>query len=341
MKDLVSILIPCYNAERWLHETIESALAQTWPNKEIIIVDDGSTDNTLMIARRYESSIFKVVSQENSGACASRNKALEWSQGAYIQWLDADDLLAPDKIEKQMEIAYHVGNPKVLLSCSWGKFHYRYWKTKFEPNGLWHNLSPIEWLSVRFGTRCWMSNSAWLTSRTLTELAGPWDERLLRDQDMEYFCRVVAMSEGVIFVPEAKNYVRRINSKSVSSNRSTKALESHFLSKTLCINYLLSLEDSAEIRNVCIMLLQKSIKEYYPDHESIIQEANKLAKELGGMLLPPTPIWKVSIAKRILGLTLANFMRRLWNVAKNFFTMNWDRLLYNLSKKFVGDRIPS
>ena len=102
MSVLVSILIPSYNAEEWIEETIQSALSQTWPRKEIIIVDDGSTDNSLRIAKEYESNSVKVISQENSGAAVARNKALEYAQGDYIQWLDADDLLAPDKIEKQL-----------------------------------------------------------------------------------------------------------------------------------------------------------------------------------------------------------------------------------------------
>ena len=102
MPELVSILIPSYNAEHWIAETIESALSQTWDNKEIIIVDDGSTDQTLQIAKKFESTLVKVISQENRGANVARNKALEFAQGDYIQWLDADDVLSPLKIEMQM-----------------------------------------------------------------------------------------------------------------------------------------------------------------------------------------------------------------------------------------------
>lgn len=75
MADLVSILIPCYNAEKWLKQTIESALAQTWQNIEIIIVDDGSTDNSLQILKTYESRKVKVVSQENKGGSAEIGRA--------------------------------------------------------------------------------------------------------------------------------------------------------------------------------------------------------------------------------------------------------------------------
>jgi glycosyltransferase involved in cell wall biosynthesis len=72
---LVSILIPAYNKEAWIEATIQSALAQTWQRKELIIIDDGSKDRTLEVIRRFESAQVKVVAQENQGACAARNKA--------------------------------------------------------------------------------------------------------------------------------------------------------------------------------------------------------------------------------------------------------------------------
>ena len=102
MKPLVSIIIPAYNAEEWIDQTIQSAIAQTWPRKEIIVVDDGSTDRTAEIARRFASKEVLVVSTENQGLSAAVNHAFRLSQGDYIQELDADDLLAPDKIERQL-----------------------------------------------------------------------------------------------------------------------------------------------------------------------------------------------------------------------------------------------
>ena len=107
MKPLVSILIPAYNAERWIADAIRSALAQTWPNKEIIVVDDGSADQTLQVARGFASKSVLVTTQPNRGAAAARNHAFSLGQGDYIQWLDADDLLAPDKVSLQMEALEH------------------------------------------------------------------------------------------------------------------------------------------------------------------------------------------------------------------------------------------
>jgi len=82
MKPLVSILIPAYNAEKWVGAAIASALGQTWRHKEIIVVDDGSTDRTLAVAREFESKGVCVMTQPNQGAAAARNKALSLRQGS-------------------------------------------------------------------------------------------------------------------------------------------------------------------------------------------------------------------------------------------------------------------
>src|SRR5438552_18454960 len=118
MDELVSILIPAYNAERWIADTIQSAMAQTWSRIEIIIVDDGSSDRTVAVSRRFESRRVKVVTQPNMGSTAARNKALEFAQGSYVQWLDADDLLHPEKVARQMVAAAAAANQKLLISGS-------------------------------------------------------------------------------------------------------------------------------------------------------------------------------------------------------------------------------
>ena len=91
LEPLVSILIPAYNAEETIADTIQSAIAQTWQRKQIVVVDDGSRDSTAEVARRFATKVT-VVSTENQGGAAARNHALRLSQGDYIQFLDADDL---------------------------------------------------------------------------------------------------------------------------------------------------------------------------------------------------------------------------------------------------------
>ncbi len=106
----VSILIPCYNAERWIGQCIESALLQTWPEKEVIVVDDGSTDGSLEIVQSFGARI-RWETGPNQGGNVARNRLLELSKGEWLQYLDADDYLLPEKIADHMKIV--VNNPGV------------------------------------------------------------------------------------------------------------------------------------------------------------------------------------------------------------------------------------
>ena len=140
MNPLVSILIPCHNAAPWLAETLESALAQTWQNLEIIVVDDGSTDESLSVAQQFNQRNLQIIPQHNQGAAAARNRALEAAQGEVIQYLDADDMLAPDKIEQQMAMLQ--AHPNCLISGAWTRFHRHYEDAVFTPEPLWQDLEP-------------------------------------------------------------------------------------------------------------------------------------------------------------------------------------------------------
>ena len=307
-KSLVSILIPAYNSQAWFADTLRSALGQTWEPKEIIVVDDGSSDQTLAIARKFESDKVRVVSQKNQGAASARNTALSLCRGDYIQWLDADDFLAPDKISLQMAVLNGIGSKRVLVSSEFGKFLHQWQRAEFVPSGLWDDLEPTEWLLRKMGDNLYMQTATWLVSRELTEASGPWDTRMLSDDDGEYFCRVLLNSDGTRFVPGAKVYYRGFRSNSLAyvgkSNRKRDAL---WISMKLHIGYLRSLEDTPRIREASLRYLQRNMINFYPERVDIVQEAEKLAAELGGHLRPPHLSWKYSWIKSLFG----------WSAAKN------------------------
>ena len=100
MEGVVSIIIPCFNAGRWLREAIDNCLAQTYRGVEINVVDDGSTDDSLTIIQSYGDKI-RYESGPNQGGSHARNRGFALSHGDYIQYLDADDFLLPEKIEEQ------------------------------------------------------------------------------------------------------------------------------------------------------------------------------------------------------------------------------------------------
>ena len=98
---LISVVIPAYNAEQFLDETLESVLSQTYENWECIIVNDGSTDNTESIAKKWceKDSRFRLTNKENGGLSSARNWGIKESKAEYIAFLDADDILTPDSLE--------------------------------------------------------------------------------------------------------------------------------------------------------------------------------------------------------------------------------------------------
>src|SRR3712207_2570902 len=101
---LVSIIVSCYNAEKYIFETLESLINQTYQNIEIIVVNDGSTDKSEEIIRNVSDERIKYFKQTNKGQCAALNTGFKFSQGKYIKFYDADDVLNPTAIEGQVEV---------------------------------------------------------------------------------------------------------------------------------------------------------------------------------------------------------------------------------------------
>lgn len=337
MKPLVSILIPAFNAQEWIADTLRSAIGQTWDRKEIIIVDDGSTDRTLDVARQFESDCVKVFTQRNQGAAAARNKAFSLSQGDYVQWLDADDLLALDKIAKQMKTIGGSSSKLTLLSGAWGQFMYRYGRAKFVPSALWSDLSPVDWLIRKMGQNIHMQTATWLVSRELTEAAGPWDTSLLGDDDGEYFCRVLMASDGVRFVPDAKVYYRAAPNSLSYIGRSDKKREAQWHSMQLHIRYIRSLEDSERVRAACVAYLQNWMVFFYPERLDIFRQAQEVSRSLGGQLETPLLSWKYSWIKAIFGWRVARRAQLSLPSLRWSCVRLWDKTLFHIE----GRRYPA
>jgi glycosyltransferase involved in cell wall biosynthesis len=338
MAPLVSILIPAYNSQEWIADTIRSALAQTWQSKEIIVVDDGSKDQTLEVVRQFESESVRVYSQQNQGAAAARNKAFSLSKGDYIQWLDADDLLAPDKIANQMKVVDAGISPRTVLSSVWGHFIYRPYRAQFKPNPLWYDLSPAEFLRRKMEKRAFMQTAVWLVSREVTEAAGPWDISLTADDDGEYFCRVLVASDGIRCVPDARVYYRLVGNTSLSYvGRSRAKQDALWRSMQLHMSYLLALEESPRSRASCIQYLQNYLPDFYPTRPDIVEQLRKKAQELGGKLDAPRLSWKYSLIKTLFGWTNAKRAQLFFPQIKWSMEKTLDKVLFQFEKrKFAG-----
>lgn len=119
-KGLVSIITPCYNGAVYIGETIESVIAQTYPDWEMIIIDDGSKDNSVEVVQKYmeKDSRIRLIRQANAGSAAARNHGIREAEGQYIALLDADDIWLPAFLEKQ--IRFMRKHHAVCVACAYG-----------------------------------------------------------------------------------------------------------------------------------------------------------------------------------------------------------------------------
>jgi glycosyltransferase involved in cell wall biosynthesis len=307
---LVSVLIPCYNAGRWIRETLESVLAQTWPNIEIVVVDDGSTDNTVAVIDEVNSTRIKLFKQQNSGAASARNRAFTESRGDFIQYLDADDLLSPNKIHLQMERL--IDRHDCIAMGEWARFHTDPSEAEFTPDDTWQDLDPVEWL-----VRAWHEGGGmlypalWLVPRHVMTNAGPWRGELSLNDDGEFFSRVVLAAAKVLFCPGARTYYRSGIAGSLSGLKSRKGWESQFKVLDLCQGYLLAREDSDRTRRVCSMLWQRFAHTSYPYYRSLANQALERAFLLHKSRLVPDGGPAFNFASRLVGWKAARLLQRL------------------------------
>lgn len=278
-KPLVSVIIPLYNAAPFVEQTLLSVLAQTWQHLEIIVVNDGSTDEGPAIARRLTSGKLLVVDQENAGASAARNRGLALAQGDYIQFLDADDLLSPNKIEAQLALLH--GSQTAIASCPWGRFTDTPEQATFKREALWEDLSPLEFLLRKYNRHLMMQPGVWLCPRALIETAGTWDESLSLNDDGEYFSRVVLAAQEIRFCDTARVFYRSGNAGSLASLKSAKGYQLLYRSLELCAEQLLAVQDSPESRQALANLFEKFRFDLYPEMPELEQRAKATIQGLG------------------------------------------------------------
>jgi glycosyltransferase involved in cell wall biosynthesis len=307
---LVSILIPAYNAARWIGETLDSALGQTWPNTEIIVVDDGSRDKTAAVAECYASRAVKIVRQENLGAAAARNRAVAESQGHFIQYLDADDLLSPDKIERQMRRLRE--EPACVASGEWARFFQAPRTAIFRAEQVWRDLAPTAWLIESWtGGGPMMQPGIWLVPRSVALKAGPWDDRLSLIDDFEYGTRMLLASDGVRFCSGARLYYRSGNPESLASRRSPAAWRSALLSMQLGTRALLESISTDDARRACADVFQTLAFDAYLEDDEIASAAGRCADELGGSRLRMTGGRLFNAMERTIGWQRAKRVQRV------------------------------
>lgn len=309
---LVSIIIPVYNCASILSITIESAIAQTYPNIEIIIVDDGSKDDSYAIAKKYENDSIHVIQQQNAGAAIARNKGLAFATGDFIQFLDAGDVLSNDKIEKQVMALKK--NPGKLALCNYIQV------TDFakieaaspadQSSFIFSSDKPIDFLVNLLGgtgNSNFIQTNCWLIPKMLIEKGGAWRAFRCPDDDGEFFARMILASNGIVHVEQVYNYyLMSPEANQLSTNMKSKYVMNKLLAIQLKHQYLLDSGGHPQIKNAIALQYFYFAIFHFPQSKkfaSIAYKRYKLFKtdiplpKLGGgfvMLLAKIFGWKTA-----------------------------------------------
>lgn len=202
MAKKVSIVIPCYNSERFINDTVTSAFEQTYPISEVICVDNNSTDGTMSRLRdlqdRYPSLIVSKETKQN--ACAARNKGMSLSTGDWIQFLDSDDVLLPEKISNQMkEIEETEDDPDFLVGT-----YIRRHLAKNEDEIIKAFYDP--WKAILFNRLGQTTTN--LFKRKAIEDIGGWNDDLKSSQEYDLMFRLLQNNDNIARCNEADTVVQ-------------------------------------------------------------------------------------------------------------------------------------
>lgn len=287
MNPLVSVIIPVFNAEKYLPETIQSVLAQSGVTIELILVDDGSTDHSYALAKSFEGANITVLQQFNKGASAARNLGITIAKGKYLQFLDADDLLGENKIKFQLDQLLKRKN--YIANC----------RTKhFNDDDQLENIVPSTYEDAfyestdktdEFLIKLWggyskggsmVTTHAWLIPKSLIDLAGNWNENITTDDDGEFFARIILNASGIVYTPDVFVLYRKNQFSSLSNINSEKKLKSSLAAAKIKTHLLLQRNSSKAAKLASYKLLLDIAVRSFPKYYKIYQEAMKMMPKI-------------------------------------------------------------
>lgn len=250
---LISVIIPCYNAAEFIWECLESVQRQQYSQLQVIVVNDGSTDHTGQLLKKWnrnESLQMQIIETENQGASAARNTGLREAQGEYIQFLDADDLLLPKKISHQVSM---LKNSREKFSIVAGS--YKYVNNKGNIINTFHPDERSPWIGLMHSNLGLTSSN--LFQRKALERINGFNESLASSQDTDLLFRLLKDNDcKVIFDDKLNTLVRRINPNSISTTNEEKNLVRFIELRQRVCQYL---EDSDQLTDELIQEYRQAI----------------------------------------------------------------------------------
>lgn len=306
---LVSVLIPCHNADQFVGEAIRSLLDQDYPNVEVIVVDDDSSDRSAEVVENFGDCV-QLIKARCGSAAKARNVAARFASGELLKFFDADDILDPQSISDQVRSLN--GRKDAVASAKWGRFYSSLDTFQLNPESVWCDMDSREWLVETWrDARPMMQPGIFLIPREVFVEAGDWDESLTLIDDFEFFSRVLCCCDQVRFAEKALLYYRSNVANSLSRRKDNLAVESAYRSLITGTSHLLAKRDDREARLACANLLQDFVYTYYPEHSTLRSLAKRRVKELGGSDLQPDGPPRFQQLRKWIGWKAARRLQRL------------------------------
>lgn len=276
--DLVSVIIPAYNAESHILQCVNSVLAQTHTNLEIIIVNDGSKDATLELLKTIHDKRVFLVDQENRGCSSAKNSGLKHATGSYVQYLDADDVLSLDKIESQL---FKIYNSRQTIAVCKTLFFYE--DIRYPIGEIDTELIQMEGTGLEFLLRLLGSGgkpgmvqpNAYLIPKSIVDRIGEWNEEISPspDEDGEYFTRALIAADIVVFT-QGINYYRKVpNQKSLSQIHTYQRANNLLKTVELKFRHIFNVERSYLTEKLFQLNISQVAYQYGAEYPEIIDEA--------------------------------------------------------------------
>lgn len=227
---LISIIMPAYNAEKTISESIESVLKQTYQNWELLVVNDGSKDNTSSVVKLFNNARIKLIEQVNGGVANARNNGIRQAQGEYIAFLDSDDLWLDEKLERQITFYQHNSEFGLVYTdkkCFYERIEDAFYCKYKEPINIDDDY-------LRLLTHDYIATLTVMTKKEVLDKIGTFDTELFGTEDWDLWIRI-AKDYKIGYIVQDLAYYRE-HSAGISKNRERhlkeewKVIEKHVLS---------------------------------------------------------------------------------------------------------------
>lgn len=267
IKPKVTVIIPVHNAERYVRECINSVLSQTYENIELILVENASTDKSRDIIQEYCGNNVRMLISDKANAAAARNLGIQHANGEYIQFLDADDYISQDKIERQIDCLSKYDFNQTIVSFGYWECVNGEGKGKIKKQICHDYEKPIDVLIDFQLIPAYLIVNCFLVPLALAKQVGPWDESLSSGDDGEWFARIYSKASKLVYCETGTAYYR--DTKGSLSNRiSETALTSRVRAAIMIGEIIREYSNSLSTEKAIFDLVSRELYVGYPYYSS-------------------------------------------------------------------------